>query len=224
MEAKGMPSDEEALEGLLRDCAPTSSDGRREATGGEDFRAGGDSTRDRPREEADFADLGRDIERSIPEPELGRVLGALLRALATRCGEAERRPGGEGETLALFNQLRGPEGSWVIVPFRFALDAVDFAGSFRIQLPYVRGGAGLLEARFTASRGSIPEQWTAVLGFGGGRASTLRIGSPEEREGSLSGAAFEAFAAELASLSCSVRRMPRGEAEGAGGKGLDLDA
>jgi hypothetical protein len=222
MEAKGIPAEGDALEGLLREYSGVQSEGRRGATGGRDFGDRGEADRERLHEGGEFDDLGRDIERIVPEPELRRVLAALLRDLATRSGAGS--PGGEGESLALFNHLRGPEGSWVIVPFRFALDAVDFAGSFRIQLPYARGGAGFLEARFSASRGAFREEWAVDLGFGGGRASVLRIKPPEGRESCLAGSAFDALGAELAALSCSVRGALRDEEGETGRGGLDLDA
>jgi hypothetical protein len=224
MEAKGVPAEGDALESLLRECSGIPSEGRRGATGGKDFGARGEADREQLQDGGEFGDLGRDMERMVPEPELRQVLAALLRALATRSGAGVGSPGREGESLALFNHLRGPEGSWVIVPFRFALDAVDFAGSFRIQLPYVRGGAGLLEARFSATRGAIREEWAVDLGFGGGRASALRIKAPEGRERYLAGSEFDALITDLAALDCSVRGAFREEEGETGRGGLDLDA
>jgi len=91
-------------------------------------------------------------------------------------------------------------------------------------LPYARGGAGFLEARFSVSHGAFREDWAVDLGFGGGRASALRIKAPEGRESYLAGSAFDALAAELAALSCSVRRALRDEEGETGRGGLDLDA
>ena len=222
MEAKGIPAEGEVLDGLLKGCAAALSFGGRGASDSKE----GETNPGSARQEggAEFGDLERDIERSVPAAELPRVLAAFLRALATRTGPEVDGPGHEGASLALFNHLRGPEGSWVIVPFCFALDAIDFAGNFRIQLPYVRGGAGLVEAHFSVSRGEEPEYWTIFLGFGGGRDSMLRIEAPDSRTSSMAGDSFDAFAAELAAMRCSLRIGPRREAEGAGSEGFDLDA
>jgi hypothetical protein len=200
MEAKGIPAEGAALEGLVF----LSKGGYESADGGGE----GD------REERQGTELVETLE--LPESELPSVLGALLRGLVIRTG-------GSGP-LTLFNHLRGPQGSWVFVPFRFALDAVDFSGSFRIQLPYVLGGYGLFEASFSASRGTASEDWSFFLSFGGGKTSTLRIERPEGGNGGLGGSLFDKFAAELAALSCSVRVSSRGAAEGAGDEGLDLNA
>jgi hypothetical protein len=223
MEAKGIPAEEEALDDLLRGSAAAPSFGGRGASDSREGEADAGSARQEGG--AEFGNLERDIERSVPEAELPRVLAAFLRALATRAGGLDDDgPGREGASLALFNHMRGPEGSWVIVPFGFALDAVDFAGNFRIQLPYVRGGAGLVEAHFSASQGAEPEDWTVLLAFGGGRDSMLRIEAPESRKSSMAGVSFDAFEAELAAMRCSLSIGPRREAEGDGSEGLDVDA
>jgi hypothetical protein len=215
MEAKGLPAETDALTRLAGLTGGGAEGGARERRG---F-AGAQSM-------------------EVDEEELPRVLGALLRRLATRTAAGEAGDGISGglaqgfalpaaEILALFNQLRGPEGSWVIVPFRFALDEVDFSGSFRILLPYLRTGQGIFEARFTASRGERSEEWSFLLGFGGGRASSLRVLAPADKA---LGAASETLAAAISP--CSLRVAVRGqEAEGdqdAGGidgvEGLDLHA
>jgi hypothetical protein len=152
----------------------------------------------------------------VPEGELPSYLAGLVRAICSRSG-------GGSDPLALFNHLRGPEGSWVIVPFRFSLDAVDFAGSFRIQLPYVRGGQGRFEAFFSASRDHSAEDWSFIIGFGGGRAPSLRIDPPRGGAAeSLARSGTDRLAAELAAYSCSVRMGARGGDRVAGG--FDLDA
>jgi hypothetical protein len=115
------------------------------------------------------------------------------------------------------------------VPFRFDVDAVDFAGSFRIQLPYVRGGQGRFEAFFQASRDLITEDWSFFLGFGGGQAPSLRIVAPKAGEaGALARARIGELAETLAAHSCSVRidygSMDEAGTPDASGGGFDLDA
>lgn len=218
MEAKGMPAEEEALGEILF---------LMEGRGGEG-EGGGEGKEPEPdaRPPAGLAaepfapgDLDEDFSVELPEGELPRYLAALLRSLAMR-------QGGGCDSLALFNHLRSPEGSWVILPFRFDLDAVDFAGSFRIQLPYVRGGQGRFEAVFSASRGPSTEDWSFFVSFGGGRAPSLRIDAPRGAE-ARARSRVEALARSLAARSCSVRigGGDRGEEpSGAGVAGLDFDA
>lgn len=215
MEAKGLPAEGRAFEELL---ALASSLGLGGGSGGQGGRQ--DGGREPYAEEA-----GGELSL-IEEEELPPVLGAFLRGLAQRSAAGDSLPA--QEALGLFNQLRGPEGSWVMVPFRFALDAVDFSGYLHIQLPYVRGGQGLLEARFTASRPTLSESWAFSLSFGGGRASSLRIEAPELGYRSNFGAQFKKLATELASHSCTVRLSSRGDEKGDevpsdGERGLDLD-
>jgi hypothetical protein len=225
MEAKGMPAEDSALAEMLSSLGGRGGG----AEGGGDSRRG----RDGSGEESGRGDrhgtgagpapsgagaLGEDFLAQVPETELPRFLAGLFRGMAMRVG-------GKGDTLSLFNHLRGREGSWVVVPFRVDLDAVEFAGSFRIQLPYVRGGQGRFEAVFSASRGSSPEDWSFFLNFGGGRAPSLRIVPPS---GSASAprarSRLGALSNRLAPHSCSVRLDARGGPPGAGVGGLDLDA
>jgi hypothetical protein len=155
------------------------------------------------------------------EEELPQKLAALLRHIVTRVGEGGT--GQESGALPLFNHLRGPEGSWVIAPFRFALGAVDFAGSFRIHLPYVRGGRGRFEGLFTASSGEKTADWSFKLNFGGGLAPALGISGP----GGLSELGLAALGKELAGMACSVSAIDSPEGLGIGGAsgaGLDFDA
>jgi len=226
MEAKGISAEGAILEELGQGYAYGSSDGRekgeRREPDAEHEPGEGTGLAGKPKESGDLA---HDFDLAIPEPELPRVLGAFLRSLATRSMDgAAASTGREGDALALFNHLRGPENSWVIVPFRFALDSVDFIGSFRIQLPYIRGGQGLFEARFSASRGSKAEDWFFSLSFGGGRASSLRVESPTGSKGGLAAARFGALTAALAAFSCSARIFDRRDAARTGNWGLDLDA
>jgi hypothetical protein len=218
MEAKGIPADEAALESLLLAADSSGSEGR---SPGE----GGSGEEGRSSAGAPPGATTQATELSIPEAELPRALASLLRELVSRVGV---EAGPEGRALALFNHLRGPEGSWVIVPFRFSLDEVDFAGSFRIQLPYVRGGQGAFEARFSASRGSSAEDWAFCIDFRGGKAASLRVEAPEGRI-AVDAERFERFAASLAPLTCSSREgrlgaRQGGEPEAGGARGLDLDA
>jgi hypothetical protein len=221
MESKGIPAEGAALEDLvfLSDGGRGTADGggpgdrkeRREANPGEI-----EPTLEEPGSLDFERSLSRDFSREILQADLPSALGDFLRCLVARSGG--------GGALTLFNHLRGPQGSWVFVPFRFALDAVDFSGSFRIQLPYVRGGNGIFEAGFSAARGSACEDWAFFLSFGGGRSPTLRIERPEGSKGAIVDALFDDFAAELAAFSCSVRESARGVADGARDSGLDLDA
>jgi hypothetical protein len=83
--------------------------------------------------------------------------------------------------LQLFNHARAARGAgdWTLVPFAFSLDSVAFEGSFRIQLPYMRGGPGCIEARFHTRRDSgrageaVEEAWDFSLFFGTGRPRLL---------------------------------------------------
>jgi hypothetical protein len=225
MEAKGLPAESESIEAIAEALSGGGRDGAEGGWRGEDSPGGGHREgRGEPRLgplEPGFG-LERDLELEIPEDDLSRALAGLFRAMALRVGE-------DGGKLAVFNQLRGPEGSWVLVPFRFSLDEVAFAGSFRIQLPYVLGGPGRFEARFTASRGSIPgaamEEWSLFSSFGGGGPASLILLAPEGKAG-LARSRIAALEASLAELGCRLRlRGAQGTSPlDAGLEGLDLDA
>jgi hypothetical protein len=222
MEAKGMPSEDAALDEIL---AFLDGRGGGEKGGGE--KGAEPESEGRPPAEMDFrlpedGDLEKDFRVEVPEGGLPRFLGALIRMMSSRIG-------GECDSLSLFNQLRGPEGSWIFVPFRFDLDSVDFAGSFRIQLPYVRGGQGRFEAFFSASRGSTSEDWSFFVSFGGGRAPSLRLETSGGAADSRARSRLDALAAELAGHSCSVHMGTRDGDKGvglsgAGALGFDIDA
>jgi hypothetical protein len=216
MEAKGMSAEDAALSEILSfmDGRGRGGRGKGEYRGGA---GGGDEPGFPPAEppSSGAIDPDKDFRAELSEAELPRFLAGLLRAMASR-------PGGGCDSLSLFNHLRGPEGSWVIVPFRIDLDAVDFAGSFRIQLPYVRGGQGRFEAFFSASRGPSAEDWSFFISFGGGRPPSLRIEAPRGTAAeSLARSRLGGLAAELAAHACSVRM---GEGERERGGGLDLHA
>jgi hypothetical protein len=228
MEAKGMPADEAALAEIL--SLFESSGGGAGGAGGEERggerrepERGGSAPAGRAPESGDSGDLEGDFSLELPEEELPQGLARLFRAMAMRAG-------GGCDSLSLFNHLRGPESSWVIVPFRFDLDAVAFSGGFRIQLPYVRGGPGRFEAFFKASRGPLAEDWSFFVSFGGGRPPSLRIEMPKGKTvGAAASSRLDVLARSLAVNSCSVRShergdLPLGAERGAERAGFDLDA
>jgi hypothetical protein len=238
MEAKGLAADDAALEALS-----LAGDGR---SGGSDGRGGGrDSGRDGRGEErgdgsdraaegagqAGGFDLERDFSRLIPEESLAGELGAFLRALTLRAsgedGASLEAPGSSGsvgnEGLGLFNHAKAKDGGWLLVPFRFALDSVAFAGNFRIQLPYVPGGTGRIEARFDATCEGSSEAWKASLSFGGAARPALRIEAPGNGESSRFSSLIASFESRMAAAGCSVAlgRIAAGAGER---EGFDLDA
>lgn len=233
MEAKGLAAEESLLDRIARSGDGRSGDwgggrsGGRSGAGG-----GGGEGADGPARASDF-DLERDFERAIPVDELPAGLGAFLRALVLRTGEAGGAPpespapseGVGGDELGLFNHVKAKDGAWLLVPFRFALDSVAFAGNLRIQLPYVPGGPGRIEARFDASSGAEPETWRASLSFGGGSRPALRVAAPSGALSPRFRSLIEAFEAGMAGSGCSaaVGRSGGGEG-GATGGGFDLDA
>jgi hypothetical protein len=162
-------------------------------------------------------DLEKDFERSYSPARLPSALASLLRALSMRSGEG-------GDLLSLFNHLRGPEGSWIHLPFAFDLDSIAFAGSFRIKLPYVPGGPGRMEARFAASRRGEEgkRDWSLALRFGGFQRPALRIAVDDEKSFSAAGRLLLSLEEELSAFECSVSLAdPYEEAEVGG---LDVDA
>jgi hypothetical protein len=227
MEAKGIPAEEDAL-GALLDLmggpggsgggASEERDRRERAPGGEPNE---DPSLEGSVEPWTSIDLERDFRVEVPEEEFPRRLAALLRAMSMRVGEGS-------DALFLFNHARGPEGHWLLVPFSFEADSVAFKGGLRIQLPYVRGGPGRIEAAFEVSRGSLTEDWSFFASFGGGRPPSLRIQAPRGSVvGTLARSRLDSLARSLAPFACAVSFSERdGErtASGAEGGGLDLDA
>jgi hypothetical protein len=242
MEAKGLAAEEAALDALA--LAGDGRNGDREGRGGspgdrpggrEDGPAGSADGTEESDPASDF-DLDRDFARSIPESELPASLAAFIKALALRAGSegsgtgdspkaAGEAPTGLGgvkaEYLGLFNHAKARDGAWLLVPFRFALDSVAFAGNFRIQLPYVPGGPGRMQARFDASRGGSSRTYLASLSFGGGARPVLRVAAPEGEDSSRFRSLLAAFEAEMAVSGCAVLR---GRADADADRGLDLDA
>jgi hypothetical protein len=221
MEAKGIPSEEAALGELLA-LFEGRGDGARERGGREQGQGGKDEApADAPPGTAALGDLDRDFSLDLDEEEFPRRLAVLLRAMAMRVGEG-------GDSLALFNHSRGPEGHWLVLPFRFDADSVAFKGGLRIQLPYAKGGSGRVEAIFRASRGSEDEEWSLSACFGGGRRPSLRLAIPAgSAAGERARSRIGSLASSLASLACSVRLYERGEGEPPSASergGLDLDA
>jgi|GEM_PF-1543264 len=235
MEAKGLVADEAALEAVA--TAGDGRSGRGDGGSGKDREDRGAGPQGRPvPDETDPTaafDLERDFERSIPEQDLAPFLGAFLKALVARTGQpsgdaVESPEAGsdvKGEYLGLFNHVKGRGGGWLLVPFRFALDSVDFAGNFRIQLPYVPGGPGRIEARFDASGSGAPRTWRASFSFGGGARAVVRVEAPSGEESPRFRSFFAAFEAEMAASGCAAafeRKLGRAGAGTDGG--FDLDA
>lgn len=235
MEAKGIPSEEGALMELLSLSGGSSGGSGGDYRGGQDCRGGRDDRREEGGGEAEGeataspppapigspapGALDRDFCLEVPEEDFPSVLAELLAGLATRTGEGS-------DILSLFNHLPGPEGRWILVPFRFEADSVAFSGGLRIQLPYARGGPGRIEADFKASRGSLAEDWSLSASFGGVRPSSLRLEAPR---GSAAGAAARSrlgeLARSLAASGCSVSMAERGERRvGEERGGFDFDA
>lgn len=190
---------------------------RTEAPEGEGPAEPRDESSDEGSREAQAFDPGRDFERSYPPAKLPSALASLLRALSMRSG-------GNGDFLSLFNHLRGPEGSWIHLPFAFELDSIAFAGSFRLKLPYAVGGPGRMEARFSASRRGEEEKrdWSLALRFGGDRHSVLRIAVDDEKSLAAAGRLLSSLEGELSAFECSVSLADPYEETEAGG--LDVDA
>jgi hypothetical protein len=226
LEAKGIPAEEATIDRLAQACASASSGGDGASTGG---RGEGDRKKDGEKEKWRKYEAGTELpehflSRMVLEPDLPSVLGDLLRNFAIRTGSGDEARA----SLALFNHMRGPEGSWVIVPFRFTLGRVDFAGNLRIKLPYVQGGPGRFDARFSASQGDIIHEWLCFLEFGGGREASLRIVPPSGDAGREAWARLNLFSSELASIPCAVKVQSveafASETEGLGIAGFDVDA
>jgi hypothetical protein len=239
MEAKGLAADDAALEALSRsgdgrsggrsDGPPGGRDSGRDGRG-EERGDGSDHAADGAAQAGGF-DLERDFSRFIPEESLPGELGAFLKALTLRAsgegGASPEAPGASGgvgnEDLGLFNHAKAKDGGWLLVPFRFALDSVAFAGNFRIQLPYVPGGTGRIEARFDATSEGSSEAWKASLSFGGVARPALRIEAPGSGESSRFSSLIASFESRMAAAGCSVAlgRIAAGAGER---EGFDLDA
>jgi hypothetical protein len=220
MEAKGMPAEEGALGEILALLEGRGGEGRGGSEKRREPEEGGGPPEDQALESGNWGELGEDLSFEVPEEEFPRRLAQLFRAMVARSG-------GGCDSLSLFNHLRGPEGSWLIVPFHFDADEVAFTGAFRIQLPYVRGGQGRFEAFFKASRGPRAEDWSFFVNFGGRQPPSLRIETPKEgAAGSAARVRLDELARSLAAHSCSVLAGDRGSERvvGSGRSGFDLDA
>ena len=228
LEAKGIPASDsfvEAIAGSGQQPSGGGQDGRGQERG---FRKGeGEAPSQSPataaaQEETDpdptvGFDFDAGFEARVEPRSLPRLLGSVLRALSTRHG-------GGGDQLTLFNHLRGPEGSWIYIPFSFDLDAIAFAGSFRVKLPYIVGGPARIEARFQTQRRGDDHRnvWKLGVEFGGGTKGRLRVSVDDpatlERAKGLSGVLSE----EFAPFGCSLTIESFGPEPGA--EGLDRDA
>ena len=177
-------------------------------------------------------------ETSLPSEDLAKGLGSFLRGLCMRTavegGNAGVSGGGAYAALGLYNHARAAAGGRIIVPFRFSLDSVAFAGSFHILLPYIVGGPGRLEARFRTDREGLEAsgvesqgsaEWRFDLAFGSGTAR-LVLGRPRGADGrSHAGKAFEELFRELAaSFSESGCAVTIAGEEADTGEGVDVDA
>ena len=222
MEEKGIAAELDALDELS--ALGDGRSGGRGSAGERGSSGGGDAPRS-PNAQVAERSLDRDFELEVSEEELPSVLGSLVRRIVEH-SEVSGGPTQETSSLALFNRLRGKEGGWVLAPFRFSLGEVDFAGSFRIQLPYLRGGEGRFEAYFSASRASSREDWSFFVSFGGSRPNSLRLVAPSK--GKLSSARVDELSSALAASSCFLAINEKGEGEGLSGKldigGFDADA
>jgi hypothetical protein len=208
MEAKGIPAEEEVFEAIAAESDGSAKDGRHER-----------GKSDNKERSGDFTDIENGFVARVSETELPSVLGMLIRALAMRAG-------GEGSFLNLFNHFRGPEGSWIYVPFRFGLDSIDFSGQLRIKLPYLAGGAGRLEAGFSVRKeGQAADSvWAIALSFGGGAKPALRLSPGCEKTGNKTAGMLPILEGELTRFGCSVVLAPHADTEIFPVTGLDLDA
>jgi hypothetical protein len=89
------------------------------------------------------------------------------------------------------------------------LGEVDFAGSFRIQLPYLIGGEGRFEAYFSASCGARREDWSFFVSYGGSRPNSLRLVAPSK--GKFPSVRVDEFSSVLAASFCSLAITEKGE-------------
>jgi hypothetical protein len=227
MEEKGMAAESDALDELS-----ALGDGRSGGRGsagrdgaGEGGSSGGGNAPRSPNAQVAERSLDRDFELEIPEEELPTVLGSLVRRIVERT-EASGCPTQEASSLALFNRLLGKGGGWVLAPFHFSLGEVDFAGSFRIQLPYLCGGEGRFEAYFSASHGSHREDWSFFVSFGGSRPSSLRLVAPSKDK--LPPVRVDELSSVLAASFCSLAISEKGTGGRLSGEldigGFDADA
>lgn len=205
LEAKGLAASPEAVDALF---------GLSQGSVGEDGGGSGG--------EAQSRNPGQptgEVERQIPSEEVEAALSAYLRDLCLSVSQDSEASLGRGKEglLGLFNHARGTLGGSILIPFAFSLDAIAFSGNFRILLPYMAGGPGRIEARFTATdrEGLKESAWAFDLGLGG-KAPQLSL-LEARGEAPRDGLARE-LGRELEGLGCSLS-LPQ-----AGGLSHDVQA
>lgn len=247
MEAKGLEATPEALLALQSAGDGRSGSGhwgRKEEGEAPDDRKEGEGRREGggagPAElsaaaegSPDRSAAGEGCEILLPADRLAGSLGAFLRGLCMRTADAPDGAAGDA-TLGLYNHAKADEGGRIIVPFRFSLDSVAFAGSFHILLPYIVGGPGRLEARFRTGReglgasgaeDQVTEEWGFDLAFGSGKTG-LVLRRPAGFSGRThDGKVFEELFRELTeALSESGCAVTMASVGADAGEGVDVDA
>jgi hypothetical protein len=207
------------------DASGGSPGGGPEAGGSEAGTPGGDNPGGSGAGDPGGIDPNRELDLEIPESELPKVLGRLLRGIAFRWG-------GSGSYLNLFNHTPGPEGSWIYAPFAFELDSIAFEGDIRIQSPRLRGGPGRIEASFfsrASGESGSGRRWSLELDFGARTA--LRLDCDDEGAARAARRGFPALRGQLAAggkaveaaFAASGTETGKADAEGIAG-GLDVEA
>jgi hypothetical protein len=222
LESKGLASSEEAVEALLG-LADGSQSGEGEGQGTR--HSDGQDARQNARQNADG--FRPPAEALLPDPEIepegfARELGLFIKKLCSAADE------GSAGILGLANHARSRGEDLLEIPFRFSLDRVAFAGSFRILLPYMPSGPGRFDARFVVSQEGegggqrIPSSsWAFSLRTGGVGGKKLLVLYPPPR-GAEAERLLPAFRSELERLGCALRLGGRDGYEPSGK--IDLDA
>lgn len=205
LEAKGLAASPEAVDGLLDLAGGRPDAGQGGGQDGPDNGGPGQGGSQGPSEPPPSPE----VELILPAEDAEKGLSAFLRGLCLASGKES--------LLGLYNHARAGGRGSILVPFAFSLDSIAFSGSFRIQLPYMDGGPGRIEARFTVQGPEEAEgkPWAFDLGFGGPRPQLSLL----EAGGGLPGADLaEALGSSLMDLGCGVRLAARGRRE------LDVEA
>lgn len=235
LESKGLAAEEESVGALLRSWA-----GEAGGEGGADGGTG--------RQDGDLAEVEQTIaldgdpaegegqsgaeggggesgdgasRRRLPVPPAAALLeeGELVSALAAGLRAiAESADAGSG-FLGLQNQLRDASGAWVLVPFAFSLDRIDFRGSLRLRLPPLPGGPLRLVAGFEAGPAGRASTWELDLRLGEPGGDVLVL-APSSRYHTKVGL-WADLAARLSALGL---RLVAGDGERGAGGGLDIQA
>ena len=229
LEAKGLSSSPESVDALLSILES-----------GDSYGGDGEGMEARQEEGSSRGEAAL-VERTIPEKKLAAELGRFIKSL---CFEARGEESGEAlgrvgpaagrssarALLGLFNHARAAGRNWILVPFRFSLDSVAFAGSFRILLPYIYGGPGRIEASFRAAKeegrdrgeGDSAEAegdfWAFELSFGSGPPRLVIHPGERKREAE---AILADLGAELLESGCKVSLEDRSALSEPGGLSFD---